>query len=40
VQFLVQKFSVFGFGGQNWMPIVFLLIAAFALFAWRTRDKA
>jgi hypothetical protein len=39
VGFLIQKFSFFGFEAQNWMLIVLFLIAAFIVFAWRTRDK-
>jgi len=39
VDFLVQKFSLLGIEGQNWMPIVVFFVAAFAFFAWRTRDK-
>jgi disulfide bond formation protein DsbB len=38
VQFLVQKISVFGIEMQNWMLIVALLVVAFVIFAWRTRD--
>jgi hypothetical protein len=39
VAFLIQKSSFFGFEVQNWMLIVLFLIAAFIVFAWRTRDK-
>jgi hypothetical protein len=39
VQFLIQPFHVLGLEGQNWMLIVLAVVAAFALFAWRTRDR-
>jgi len=38
VQFLVQKFTIFGVELQNWMPIVVFLIVSFIIFAWRARD--
>jgi hypothetical protein len=40
VQFLVQEISLFGFKVQNWMLIVLVLVIAFMLFAWGTRNKA
>jgi H+/gluconate symporter-like permease len=39
VEFLIAHFNLFGFDGQNWMLIVAGLIAAFVLFAWKTRDR-
>jgi hypothetical protein len=40
VQFLIGHFTFLGFDGQYWMIIVAALIAAFVVFAWRTRDRA
>ncbi|WP_263010108.1 MULTISPECIES: hypothetical protein [Bradyrhizobium] len=40
VQFLIQPFHFLGFEGQNWMLIVVALVAGFALFGWRTRDRS
>lgn len=39
MQFLVERFTFLGFEGQNWMLIVFGLIAAFIFFIWTTRDR-
>jgi hypothetical protein len=39
VQFLINKFSIFGIDVQNWMIIVAALVAAFAAFAWLTRER-
>jgi hypothetical protein len=38
MQFLVQHVSVLGVDVQNWMLIVLGMIAAYALFSWKT-DK-
>jgi hypothetical protein len=38
VQFLVEPFTFLGLHGQNWMLIVVAMIAAYALFAWKTRN--
>ncbi len=39
VQFLIERFTILGFEGQNWMIIVVVLIAAFCFFVWKTRDR-
>ncbi|WP_283807670.1 hypothetical protein [Bradyrhizobium sp. LTSPM299] len=39
MQFLIRPFHILGFEGQNWMLIVVAVVAAFLLFAWRTRDR-
>lgn len=39
VQFLVHSFDFFGIEVQNWMLIVAVLIIAFVLFIWKTRDS-
>jgi len=40
VQFLIERFSFFGFEGQNWMPIAAGLIVVFILFFWITRNRS
>jgi hypothetical protein len=39
VQFLIERFTLLGFEGQNWMLIVAGSIAASILFVWITRDR-
>jgi len=39
VQFLIQKFSLFGIEGQIWMLLVAFLVVVFVLIALRTRDR-
>jgi putative solute:sodium symporter small subunit len=39
VDFLVQKFSIFGFDGQYWMLAGAVVVAVFIVFVWRTRDR-
>jgi H+/gluconate symporter-like permease len=39
VQFLVERFTILGFEGQNWMLILIGVVAAFLFFVWRTRDR-
>jgi len=39
VDFLVQKFDVFGVGVQYWMLASAVFVAIFIIFVWRTRDR-
>ncbi len=39
MQFLIERFTLLGFEGQNWMLIVAGFIAASILFVWITRDR-
>jgi putative solute:sodium symporter small subunit len=39
VDFLIQKFSIFGFDGQYWMLAGAAFVAIFIIFVWRTRDR-
>ena len=39
MQFLVERFTLFGFEGQNWMLILIGVVAAFLFFVWKTRDR-
>jgi H+/gluconate symporter-like permease len=39
VQFLVERFTILGFEGQNWMLILIGVVAAFLFFVWKTRDR-
>jgi len=39
VWFLVEHFTLMGFEGQNWMPIVAGLVAAYIFFIWKTRNR-
>jgi len=38
VDFLIQKFSLFGFDGQYWMLAGAAVVGIFIIAAWRTRD--
>ncbi|MGY3239815.1 putative solute:sodium symporter small subunit [Bradyrhizobium sp. USDA 4448] len=40
MDFLVQKFNVFGVDVQYWMLAGAVVVAIFIIFAWRTRDRA
>ena len=39
VQVLIEYSNVLGFQIQNWMLVVAGVVLAFAIFAWRTRDR-
>jgi hypothetical protein len=39
VQFLIEHFNFLGFQVQYWMLIVAVLIAAYFVFVWKTRDR-
>jgi len=39
LEFLVSRFDLLGFDGQNWMLIMAGLIAAFILFTWEARQR-
>ena len=40
VDFLVQKFHVFGFEGQYWMLAGAAVVVIFIIFVLRTRDRS
>nr|WP_283814863.1 hypothetical protein [Bradyrhizobium diazoefficiens] len=39
MDFLIQKFSLFGFDGQYWMLAGAVFVAIFIIFVWRTHDR-
>ncbi|WP_283806011.1 hypothetical protein [Bradyrhizobium sp. LTSP857] len=39
MDFLIQKFSIFGFDAQYWMLAGAAFVAIFIIFVWRTRDR-
>ncbi|MET4196745.1 putative membrane protein [Bradyrhizobium sp. LA8.1] len=39
MDFLIQRFSVFGIDAQYWMLAGAAVVAIFIIFAWRTRDR-